>query len=294
MSSPQKTPSRLRALHHAAARVALRCLVAVALLLVYELLWGKLFPFSPVALGFERHELTHTVVFVQSGAAFRDFSQVDGLIPEVERTHALGFLRKPRLFVFRDAAAYLRRSPSRARFCAFPGGALVISPWAQREAREGRISLSIYLTHELSHVLIFQHAGFLRSLRLPKWLLEGLATYTAHQMGTSFYPDKQRTYRLLSEGNFMPPLLFNTRVGDQIELHVKYPEAFAYSEFGCLVDYLIQTRGRDRFQGYLGRLIEGDDQAAAFDEAYGMALDQAVGEFMDHVRQAAKHGEAAD
>jgi hypothetical protein len=276
----QQAGSRRRAV----VRVLVGLAVAAVALLAHEVLWGKLFPISPVAVGFSKHELARSIWYVQEGASLGDLGRLDGVVPQVEASHGLRFIHKPRLFVFRDDASYRRRSLSRARFCAFPTNVLVISPWALREAREGKISLPVYLRHELSHVLIFQHAGLTRSLRLPKWLLEGLATYTARQMGTSFYPDREQTYRMLREGSFMPPPLFGTRAGDRVELRVKYPDAFVYSEFACLVDYLVETRGRDTLRGYLERLIAGERQAAAFEASYAMSLDRAVDEFLQHVR----------
>lgn len=52
-------------------------------------LFGKLFPFSPVITGFTKHELGHSLVYVQKGAEFTEFEAVDTLIPSVEDFHEL-------------------------------------------------------------------------------------------------------------------------------------------------------------------------------------------------------------
>lgn len=148
----------------------------------YLFLFGKLFPFSPIIIGFSKHELTNIIIYVQKGAGYNDYAIIDTLIPSIESFHDLKFIRKPEIFVFLDSSAYIRHSPSKARFCAFPGR-LFITPWALREAAEGKISLKIYVKHELSHVLILQHKGLLSELRYPKWLLEGIAIYSTNQMG---------------------------------------------------------------------------------------------------------------
>ncbi len=44
-------------------------------------------------------------------------------------------------------------------FFAFSSGRLFISPWALKEANEGKISLMTNVKHELSHVLILHHNG---------------------------------------------------------------------------------------------------------------------------------------
>jgi hypothetical protein len=125
--------------------------------------------------------------------------------------------------------------------------------------------------------------GVLRAWRFPKWLLEGVATYTANQRGTTFYPSKEETYRLMREGNFVPPQAFHTMAEDRIELRVRYRESFIYSELACLVDYLIGMLGRDRFQAYLTRMMTDGDEGKVFQETYGVSFDEAVRGFRDQV-----------
>lgn len=252
-------------------------------LLIYSLLWGKLFPYSPVILGFDKHELQHTIIYVQRGADFNDFIRIDTLIPSVEKFHELKFIKRPKIFIFRDRDSYLQRSPSKARFCAFSSGSLVISPWALNEAKEGKISLEIYLRHELSHIIIFEYKGFLGEFRYPKWLLEGIATYSTNQMGTSFYPGKQETYRLMRQGNFMPPQYFETKKEDEVKLNVKYKEAFKYSEFACIVDYLIRTYGREQFIKYMKLLLVDNDNDAAFKNIYNKNFNEVISDFRNQL-----------
>jgi hypothetical protein len=263
-------------------------LTGIGLLLVgtlaYQFLWGKLFPYSPVAVGFSKHESAHTVVYVQRGAAFDDFARIDSLTSPVETFHELKFIRKPRIYIFRDRESYLRRSISKARFCAFSTG-IVVSPWGLQEALEGKISLEIYLRHELSHVLLFQHKGFLSELRYPHWLLEGIAMVSTDQMGTSFYPSREETYRLIHQGNFMPPYFFHTRREDSVKLDVNQRIAFIYSELGCIVDYLIRTGGRDRFLTYMKRLLGNGNPDRVFKEIYGIEFDESVRRFREYVDQ---------
>ncbi len=283
---PRQTPGSTRSRRRRAVRRGLAAVAAIAAaLLAYELLCGKLFPYCPVVVGFSRHELPHAVVYVQHGARSRDFAALDSLVPVVERSHGMRFRRKPRLFVFGDDGSYLRHSPSKARFCAFYDDTLVISPWALREADQSQLPLGIYIRHELSHLLLLQRMGMLSAHRFPQWLMEGVATYTADQMGTGFYPSRAETYELMRQGNFMPPRSFKTRAGDLLELRVKYRWPFVYCEFACLVEYLIETRGSATFDAYLTRLMAGGDADAVFRETYGTDLDAAVQEFRDHVQR---------
>jgi hypothetical protein len=251
--------------------------------LTYLLLWGKLFPFSPVILGFAKHELAHTVVYVQQGAGVEDYATIDSFIPVVEQFHELKFVRKPKIFIFRDRTSYLQRSISTARFCAFPSG-VVISPWALQEAKAGTISLEIYLKHELSHTLLDQQMSLLRAYQYPPWLMEGIAVYSTQQMGTSWYPSKAATYALIRQGNFMPPAYFKTRQEDQIQLAVPYRNTFMYAEFACLVDYLITMRGKATFLQYMQNLFKDSHHDQVFQAVYGLDFETFLKNFQELVR----------
>lgn len=104
--------------------------IVLASAIVYLFLWGKLFPYSPVIVGFIKHETTNSVVYVQKGASFDRFAELDACIPSVESFHELKFRKKPRIFIFRDRGSYLGRCLSKARFSAYSGNSLLISPWA--------------------------------------------------------------------------------------------------------------------------------------------------------------------
>lgn len=160
-----------------------------------------------------------------------------------------------------------------------------MSPWALRESGEGRISLSIYVKHELSHVLILQHKGLFSKGKYPKWLLEGIATYSANQMGTSFYPDREETYRAIAGGNFLPPFDFKTRREDQVKLEVRYRIPFMYSEFACLVDYLVMKYGKEKFILYMKGLIASDRHDEVFRQVYGMDFELFLNDFREMVER---------
>ncbi len=248
-------------------------------IILYQLLWGKLFPFSPLAIGFSKHELPNSIICIQGGAAFNDLIGIDTLVRSVEDFPQLRFVKKPEIFVFRDSISYLQRSVSRARFCTFYDNSLVISPWALKEAEEGKISLPIYIRHELTHILMYQHMGIFNAFKYPEWLFEGIAVYNANQLGTSFYPGKDEIYRMVSKGNFMPPQFFKTSKEDTVKLEVKFRMTFMYSEFACIVDYLIVKYGKDNFLQYMKRLLQDSDHDRAFKEIYGISFGECISDF---------------
>jgi hypothetical protein len=258
-------------------------LILVTGVLVYQLLFGKLFPYSPVIIGLEKHEFSNTYIYTQKGVRFDEFESIDSLIPPIEKFHELKYLSKPRIFLFADSLSYLRHSPSRARFCVFYNSRLFVTPWALREAMRGEISLETYLTHELSHSLLHQHSGFVRASKYPKWLLEGIAVYSSNQMGTTFYPSKSETYQLIYSGNFMLPEYFKTRREDKVELDINNKIAFMYSEFACIADYLITSRGKERFLIYMKKLIKKTNNDKIFREVYNTDFKGFLEEFQQFV-----------
>ncbi len=252
-------------------------------LLIYELLWGKLFPYSPVAISFTKHELPHTIIYIQDGAKYKDLVRLDTLIPAVEHFHELKFKHKPDLFIFSDSISFIHRSLSDARFCVYYNSRLLISPWALREALEDKISLEIYLRHELSHSLIHQYSGIINAYKYPKWLMEGIAVYSSNQMGTSLYPGKDETYELIRGGNFMPPKYFRTSNEHKVKVALKNSVTFMYSEFACVVDFLIETYGKEKFLIFMQKLTLNPKNDAIFREIYGIDFSEFSLSFKRHV-----------
>jgi hypothetical protein len=251
--------------------------------LAYSLIRGKLLPYSPVIIGFDRRELSHTIIYIQKGNQYTNYDWIDSIPAMVEAFHELQFKAKPKIFFFDNVVTYARRSISKARFCAYPNGAVVVSPWAQVENAEGKISMRVYLTHELSHSLLHQNSGLLACFQYPKWLLEGIATYSSNQMGTFVYPSKAETYALIRQGNWLPPAIYGTSGEPGIKLAVKYRMTFLYSEFACIVDDLIARYGRERFLRYMKALIKDSRHDAVFKDSFGMDFDRYLEDFKNRI-----------
>jgi hypothetical protein len=260
--------------------VAVIAMTIAVSLFIYLFLWGKFFPYSPLKISFDKFELSNVIIYVQHGVHYDDYSLMDAYPPAVEKWHDLSFLAKPKIFIFRDKDSYLKRSNTKARFCAYPNGCILTSPWALQEAKEGKISCEIYLKHELSHVLLYQHMGIIEAyIQYPRWLLEGIAMCSAEQMGTSLYPGKEQTYACIHQGDFMPPSYYKSRNEDSVSLNVQNRIGFLYSEFGCIVDYLILSFGKEKFLNYMKELLRDSDHDRVFQRIYGIDFDDFLGNF---------------
>lgn len=251
--------------------------------LAYLAIWGKGLPYSPIIIGFDRHELDHLVIYMENGGPAEAYNWAGRLVRDVEDFHELHFRSKPVLFFFHKTSTYARRSPPKARLCAFYNGAIVVSPWVQKEDADRKLSLRIYLAHELSHSLLYQNMGLRAKFRYPRWLLEGLATYSAGQMGTFLYPGKPETLALIRAGNWMPPERFGTSGEDHVRLDVPERMPFIYSEFACIVDDLIATQGRDRFLRYMKRLMVESNHDAVFRSVFQIDFDTYLERFRSKI-----------
>lgn len=53
----------------------------------------------------------------------------------------------------------------------------------------------------------------------------------------------------------MPPQYFKTRNEDCVKLNVTHRIPFMYSEFACMVDYLIEFYGKDKLLKFMTALL---------------------------------------
>jgi hypothetical protein len=148
--------------------------------------------------------------------------------------------------------------------------------------------MEIYLRHELSHSLLFQHAGLLNAYRYPEWLLEGIAVYSAGQMGRGWYPSREQTRAYIRDGDFMPPLYYGTEKEKQVNIAARPRIPFMYCEFACIVDYLVNRYGRDRFLAYMKALLDGSGHDGVFRKVFGAGFDESVEDFRKSVLQTAR------
>jgi len=55
-----------------------------------------------------------------------------------------------------------------------------------------------------------------------------------------------------------------------VPLQVQFRKGFIYSQFACLVDFLVQQHGQDRFLAYVRELLHDRNHASAFRRLYGV------------------------
>jgi hypothetical protein len=113
--------------------------------------------------------------------------------------------------------------------------------------------------------------------------MEGIAVYSAGQMGTSWYPSKEQVYGYIRNGDFMPTEFYGTDREERVRIAARPRTPFIYSEFACIVDFLVTKYGREKFLAYMKDLLDGGDPGKTFTRIFGAGFNEAIGDFRESV-----------
>jgi hypothetical protein len=264
--------------------LGLIAIAAVVLLTAYSFLFGRLSSFSPYVTGFRHKDFKRVVVYYHGDADLRLFDGVDSLIARTEAFHEMRFRKKVRIFLPGSDRENMRISGAKTRFVSMPlNGSVFISPKAMRQCMNGEIPLDIFLRHELSHSIIHQNMSLYHWLRFPKWMFEGVATYSSDMMGVERYYSKDEVFRKIREGYFLQPDDWGTFIRGAKPSVAKFPlpdhAFFFYSEFACIVDDLIASHGKKRFLTFLRMLMADPDIEKVFPRVYKTGYREYIKDF---------------
>ena len=258
--------------------------VVLIIIIGYSSVYGRLLPYSPVIVGFEQKIYKKATVYYHKGYSLPTLEGIDELIDENEKTHRLKYKRKVDIILCESDQEKKRITGSLTRAQAFPFlGRIVVSRKVQDEAIANEKPFRVYLQHELSHSLTQQNLSLFRTLTFPAWLNEGIAVYSANQFGKAGYFTQREVAEHLSQDVFFHPYwwpqpLQQTPIESK-EFKLKNKYYFIYSEFGCIVDDLINTYGRDRFIFYYHQLLKNKNNEEAFLDVFGISFFDYLNEF---------------
>ena len=83
----------------------------------------------------------------------------------------------------------------------------------------------------------------------------------------------------------MPPDDYNSDKEDKVQINVKNRIAFIYSEFGCIVDYMITIGGKAKFLNYMKTLLHNNNHDQVFKDIYGISFDKFIINFKDYIQK---------
>jgi hypothetical protein len=235
---------------------------------------GPLFPWSPIKPGYIHFTLHRADIYYPSGTTLDEsYKQLDSFIDEAEKFHQLKMPDRiaviaPRTWTDFHLQVPWQRGPVGA-LTLQTGTAIFVTP----KLAEKHFDTAEFLRHELSHAILDQNMTLWRGHKMNRepWLYEGLAVDFGQQK--SYLTEDEFLARAQTQ-----PLApaFN---GDNSDMRFNY---VAWRNF---LEYLIRTRGRDKFQDYLLRVMQDPDQARAlFPEFFGVSFDAALLEFQSRLR----------
>ncbi|MCB0628242.1 MAG: hypothetical protein R2824_30440 [Saprospiraceae bacterium] len=146
-----------------------------------------------------------------------------------------------------------------------------------------------YLKHELSHLLLYQNMSLKKVISYPQWFIEGVAVYSSNQFGLDGYPSIAETYKKINEGNFVQPedwgSVFSSKGASVKNCSVPQKYKFIYAEFGCIINDLVATYGRDNFLKFMKQSLNQNDFYALFYQTYGKGFSEYKDEFKTRINK---------
>jgi hypothetical protein len=242
-------------------------------------LFGPLFVYSPVILGFEKKEFSRAVLYYHKGADISGYMDTDRLVEEMEKFHGMKLKRKPEIVIMATDSERFRLSLGKARMTTYLNRIIVAGRVAD-EAATGKIHLETYLKHELSHVVLFSGADIIHAYFFPEWLREGLAVYAANQRGVDGYYTGTFVREMTKKGLFLPPGKETAEMRRVLKKELPGTTGyFMYSEWATIVEAIINEYGKEKFMEYASSVLGGGNYRKEFRKAFGRDFDAYISAF---------------
>jgi hypothetical protein len=175
-------------------------------LIGYSAAFGRLLPYSPIIVGFEKKTYKMATVYYHKGYNLPPLEEIDTFFEKNVNIHGLKYKRNVDVILCESDREKIRITGSLARAHSFfIFGRVVVSRRLQDEAVAHEKPFGMYLQHELSHSLTQQNLSLLRTFTFPAWLNEGLAVYSSDQFGKAGYFTRKEVSEHLSQEIFYHP-----------------------------------------------------------------------------------------
>ena len=133
------------------------------------------------------------------------------------------------------------------------------------------------MVHEFTHLLL-DEALESPAANLPAWLNEGLAMY----FESDFSKGNTNIHNALKADGLLPLNSMGTIPGKPTDVHLFYNQSLS------LVKFLINEYGENHMSSMIKSIGEGSDVQGAFQQAYGLSLEEFEAEWLSQTRE--QHG----
>jgi hypothetical protein len=158
--------------------------VAFILVLAVALLETVFFHVNPIKIGFHRIDYGKYVIFAKELPPANDYETISTIMSKHEADLGLHYISKVQMIFCEKQSDVGRYSPFSS--ATDRRNAVAWAPWPNTvyitpKAKEKYGTISGALGHELSHVLLIQNYGVIKTTllwKLQEWIPEGFATYS--------------------------------------------------------------------------------------------------------------------
>jgi hypothetical protein len=260
-----------------------KILIALAIIflaaLVYHFLFGWLFPWCPVKLGYKEVQFERAVVFLPEDRPLpEELKEADGIVSETEDFHELKFRKAVKVILVYDQKKLTRHTGQKSGGnCALQTGDVIyLSPERLERAKR---SLEDIFRHELSHALLFQNTSLYKTFLIPEWFREGIAIYYGNPRDN--FTGEKFSRAAVDEGYFFNVLDHEDEIK---KIPIEHRYKFLYSEFRCFMEYIVSRFGTGKVIEYMKRLIRNPrSERQLFIEIFGVELDDVAEDFRREV-----------
>ena len=191
-------------------------------------------------------------------------------IQQVETTHLRAFSGPIEVYVCTSASSFARYVPTpNLSGATLRGNRVFLAP--QLDTTEAHRLLPL-LTHELSHLHLSQQLDHYTP-DVPIWFHEGLATLAAQGGGAEYASDSQaieaiRHGRMFAPEQMDKPNQRHTAPFWGLDIHTFYRQSLLFMRY-------LRELSLEGFQRFLQDILDQEDFALAFGNAYNMSLQEA-------------------
>ncbi len=214
-------------------------------------MWGPLFPWNPIKIGYTTIKSPKATVYVD------DMTQEDSIVYDIqqivkdeEKFHGLNYTRPFKIIV-------LSKDSQNKRYLPWMNGSsfsVSLSPlnliYIGKNARKSPNGIGPHLKHELSHLLIDQNTSLKKAMKIHKqvWLVEGIAELFS---GHTFYSKEELTH-LINQNPHQIPIL-----KEQTPQNMSWKQLqLEYSYYRYFMEFLIENYGLEKMHRYIKRYID--------------------------------------
>ncbi|MBL4794473.1 MAG: hypothetical protein JKY24_02965 [Pseudomonadales bacterium] len=237
---------------------------------VFEPLAGE----SPVRENFIALDIDDRILY-KKGAKTNALLIAESLekhIQKVESVHGEFFSKKVVVHICDTTACFNKYTGGNEGVSAAVGkNGLFLSPLAFRNDRQ-----NLFLAHELSHLHLFQHISLFKTLFVPQWFHDGIATYASNGGGADFVPEAEaKTY--IANNKYIIPIVKGGLMGNRWPINYERSTDFTfqqhmnYRQSAMFCEYLANG---NMHQKLLREIENGEKFSSAFIGVYDATVEQ--------------------